>query len=92
MIDELLQRNFPVVVKVHLHVIFCLLLYFLHQLVVKGFKNVFQILALHIAKHVLDLVEFFLVLLRQEIFYLLRINLATLVCVNVLANPRAQAS
>lgn len=92
MIDELLQRNFPVVVSVHLHVIFGLLFYFLHQLIVKGFKNVFQLLALHLTKHVLDLVEFFLVLLRQEIFHLLRINLTTLVCVNVLENPRAQAS
>lgn len=92
MIDELLQRNFPVVVSVHLHVIFGLLFYFLHQLIVKGFKNVFQLLAFHLTKHVLDLVEFFLVLLRQEIFHLLRINLTTLVCVNVLENPRAKAS
>ena len=89
-IVEFFERNPAVVVRVHLHVLFSLLVYFIHQLLVNWRQYVFFLLPLEVTEHMFNLVKLNLVPSLQKVLHFFRLDLTTLISVNVLENPLAQ--
>jgi len=89
-IVEFFERNSAVVVRVHLHVLFSLLVYFIHQLLVNWRQYVFFLLPLEVTKHMFNLVKLNLVPTLQKVLHFFRLDLSTFISVNMLENPLAQ--